>query len=65
MLTGGPETATVGGEELIDQEELLLTIEAELKLGIGQDDSDFCGMFSCRLIQGEASIPYLEKKIFP
>ena len=64
MLGGGPETTAIGGEELIDQKELLLRIEAELKLGIGQDDSDFCSMFSCRLIQGEAPIPSLEKKIF-
>ena len=64
MLAGGPEAAAVWGKEFIDQEEFLLRIEAELKLGIGQDDSDFCGMFSGCLIQREAPVPNLVKKTF-
>ena len=38
-------------------------IEAELKLGIRQEDSNFCGVFAGGTVQGEAPVPGLEKKI--
>src|SRR5262245_47683952 len=43
-LVGGPETRGVGRHHLVDENELLARCDAELELGVGEDDAARLGM---------------------
>jgi hypothetical protein len=44
VLVGGPEARAVGGENLVDEHDLAGLVEAELELGVGDDDAALFGV---------------------
>lgn len=44
VLVRGPEARAVGGEDFVDEHNLAGLIEAELELGVGDDDAALFGV---------------------
>lgn len=44
VLVGGPEARAVGSEDLVDEHDLAGLVEAELELGVGDDDAALLGV---------------------
>ena len=44
VLVCGPEARAVGSEDLIDEHDLAGLVEAELELGVGDDDAALFGV---------------------
>ena len=56
-LVGGPETRTVGGEDLVDQHRLVAALDhAELELGIGQHNAAVAGVVAGQTVKGQGSL---------
>jgi hypothetical protein len=44
VLVSGPEARAVGSEDLVDEHDLAGLVEAELELGVGDDDAALFGV---------------------
>jgi hypothetical protein len=55
VIIGGPETGGVGREHFVGEDELAVN-EAELELGIGDDDAAREGVFGGAAVDGEGQI---------
>lgn len=50
VLVSGPEARAVGCEHFVDEHDLARLVEAELELGVGNDDAAFLGILASLLI---------------
>ena len=53
ILVGGPEAGRIRREHLVNQQKLTIE-QAELELGIGDDDAPRAGIVPCEVIKFEA-----------
>ena len=56
---GGPETAAVGSQHLVAQNDIALFVEAELELGVGDDDAAGPCVLSALFIEGDGAVAEL------
>src|SRR2546427_15559 len=57
VAVGGPEAGRVGGEDLVDHEQLARRGGTELEFGVGDDDAVRSRVAAPRLVQGQARPP--------
>jgi hypothetical protein len=60
VLVRGPEARAVGGEDLVDEHDLAGLVEAELELGVGDDDAALFGV-----LPGLRAVSQCNRKIKP
>lgn len=48
-----PETGRIGREDLVDQDQLAILVEAELELGVIDDDAAFAGVGPGEAVEGK------------
>src|SRR4029453_4940995 len=56
VLVGGPEARGVGGEDLIDEDDLAVGQAAELEFRVGDDDPARGGVIGGLLVEGKRSL---------